>query len=351
MTPPDESEIVHGSTDSTHFSRPINARFTPRNERDLSPFVKDPRDRGSSSRSIAPKCGYDCTRQPMENEIPRSQTPHPAHSNGSEDDTRAALRELQLAVVDRDAQIARLEVQLQHACEDTERACAETAEAQVQLKEAQTQLAALRTKYERAKGWWAANHKRKNEDSGAREDSSPSRSPEQACPSALPNSSPDPSRRPIPPALPPLQSQAHVQALADRDPRKRIKLDATTSAPRPHTQASTSTPTPIVQAGRPLPDLLPLPSCPKTPPIPPPTQRPAAVNAHRAVVTPISILKPTLKPPQGPDLEARRPQDQNQAQTGAFQSGTFQVRCPNANAQQLQRPNPNASRNGWPRRS
>ncbi|KAJ7486555.1 hypothetical protein FB451DRAFT_1167980 [Mycena latifolia] len=316
----------------------------------------------------------------MENEVPDSQTPHPARI---EDETRAALRELQLAAVEREAQIARLTLRLQHALDDIKRARAETTAMEVQLQEAEGQLAALRVKYDRAKGWWVhfnADRKRKNdsEESGAREEheSSPSRSPEQACSS---DSSPDPQRSPI----------LHVptQAQADRDPRKRIKLDTTApsvrpctpalaavSAPvsrstssagtahRPRTQASapvsasasvvgnpspanlsastaapSSAPPPSSATPRPLsipisnPNPLLLPSRPKTPSIP--TATPQAGNAHRAAATPMSILKPTPTPPSilKPTQERR---DQPQ-QASAFQSGTFQ----------LQRPNPNAKGN------
>ncbi|KAJ7486521.1 hypothetical protein FB451DRAFT_1391441 [Mycena latifolia] len=172
----------------------------------------------------------------MENDALR-----PPHSHSTSEDTRAALRALELAAVERDAQIARLVVQLQHAREDTECARAEASEARAEaneaqgrLKEAQVELPALRTKYDRAKGWWAVNHKRKNDlesaaDGGAREDSSPSRSPKETCVGALPDSSPDPSRSPVV-LTTPLQSQARAHG-SDRDPRKRIKLDSTAAAP------------------------------------------------------------------------------------------------------------------------
>ncbi|KAJ7486525.1 hypothetical protein FB451DRAFT_1167953 [Mycena latifolia] len=146
----------------------------------------------------------------MENDPLRPPDPPHPHST-SQDDRRAALRALELAAVEHAAQVARLGVQLQHAREDTERARAEatqaqgqlnearaetnearadTVEAQRQLKEAPIQLAELRTKYERAKGWWAVNHKRRNEESagdagGEEQDSGPSRSPEQACTSQV----------------------------------------------------------------------------------------------------------------------------------------------------------------------
>ncbi|KAJ7486539.1 hypothetical protein FB451DRAFT_1553851 [Mycena latifolia] len=155
----------------------------------------------------------------MESEIPRSHTPLPAHS---EDDTRAGLRELQLAAVERDAQVACLEVHLHHALEDVERARAETRAVEVEL-------AALRAKYERAKGWCVRHmdRQRKNEsqegDGGAREDSTAGRSPEEAWAGALPD--PHCSRSAV--ALTaPLQSHSRAHA-QDRDPRKRIKLDST----------------------------------------------------------------------------------------------------------------------------
>ncbi|KAJ7486471.1 hypothetical protein FB451DRAFT_1534295 [Mycena latifolia] len=226
--------------------------------------------------------------QQMENEIPRSQTPHPAHS---EDDTRAALREMQLAAVEREAQIARLTVHLQHALDDIERAREETSGGS----------AARRVEDEVRKG----KGLRKN-DSEEHDRSAPSSSPEQACSSTLPDSRPDPSCSPILPA--------HL----DRDPRKASRTPGVlVYRPRrrrqkAHTPApvSSSTPTPVVQAGRPLsipnPCPLLLPSRPKTPSIPTPTAAlTQAARAHAAVVTPISILNPT-QTLQGRGLEAHR---------------------------------------------
>ncbi|KAJ7486508.1 hypothetical protein FB451DRAFT_1534349 [Mycena latifolia] len=178
----------------------------------------------------------------MQNEIPRSQTPHPAHS---EDDTCTALRELQLAAVDRDsqAQVARLTVHLQHALEHTGRARARN-----------------------QKRWRCippGEGVRKNDSecgAGEEHDSNPSRSPEQACPSDS------------------------IPAQADRDPRKRIKLDSTTAS------ASLSSAPPSTAAPpRPVPTPL-LPSRPRELSVPPNAQ---AAHGHRAAVTPMSTLKPT----------------------------------------------------------
>ncbi|KAJ7486517.1 hypothetical protein FB451DRAFT_1553845 [Mycena latifolia] len=58
-----------------------------------------------------------------------AHTPHLPSAAGSEDKTRAELRALQLAAVERDAQIARLGVQLQHALDDIEHARAEAGQA------------------------------------------------------------------------------------------------------------------------------------------------------------------------------------------------------------------------------
>ncbi|KAJ7486531.1 hypothetical protein FB451DRAFT_1391449 [Mycena latifolia] len=88
----------------------------------------------------------------MENDALHPLVPPPSHCI-SEDDTRAALRALELVAVERDAQVTRLGVQLQYAREDTKRARAEASEAraetqdaQGQLKETEAQLAALHTK-------------------------------------------------------------------------------------------------------------------------------------------------------------------------------------------------------------
>ncbi|KAJ7486546.1 hypothetical protein FB451DRAFT_771243 [Mycena latifolia] len=147
----------------------------------------------------------------MESEIPRSQTPHPLplHSNGSEDDTRVALRELQLAAVERDAQVAWLEVHLKRALEDIERARAET-------KAVEMELAAVRAKYERAKEWWVRNMDRKRKNDSQEGDGGASRSPDQAWAGALPD--PHCSRSAVV-LTAPLQSQSRAHA-QDRDPRK-----------------------------------------------------------------------------------------------------------------------------------
>ncbi|KAJ7486526.1 hypothetical protein FB451DRAFT_1391446 [Mycena latifolia] len=118
--------------------------------------------------------------------------PH-SHSTSEDDSTRAGLRALELAAVERDAQVARLGVQLQHAREDTERARAEATQARAETHE--VQLAALRAKYERAKGWWVVNHKRRS----ARTRTAPRMrntiQTRAVGAGALPRSSPDPNCR------------------------------------------------------------------------------------------------------------------------------------------------------------
>ncbi|KAJ7486533.1 hypothetical protein FB451DRAFT_1534377 [Mycena latifolia] len=200
------------------FSLLLKALFLPRASAPPKP-LDSVATRRASRDSVAPRHGK--RPRPRAHAAPcrslnSTYATHAGAIHSSEDDTRAALRALELAAVERDAQAARLGVQLQHAREDTERARAEatqaraeTHEARGQVKEAEVQLAALSARYERAKGWRAVNHKgpssslrlsgRKIDLEGRadREDASPSRSSEQACTGGPPDSGPDPSRSPV----------------------------------------------------------------------------------------------------------------------------------------------------------
>ncbi|KAJ7698081.1 hypothetical protein B0H17DRAFT_1130009 [Mycena rosella] len=189
----------------------------------------------------------------------------------SEASPRAQLRAAQLTSLDLEAQVARLKMQLAHAREDTVRV-------RIERGEARTQLAEVRGKYDVLKRWAAAKDS--------------SRSPVHQSPSSpivpvpalgaskFPGSGFLQSDTELAPSL------SFSAAAADRDPRKRIKLDPMLN-PAPNNPPTTQPPvcvslTPVSPDWTSFPVASTLPPRPSPPaPAPPPTKFSASAPVTR----------------------------------------------------------------------
>ncbi|KAJ7486519.1 hypothetical protein FB451DRAFT_1167946 [Mycena latifolia] len=295
----------------------INARLNL-NERHGDPRRR-PRDRGisRSRRNAAKQVGKRLARAHARTH----PAPNEPHSNGSEDDTLEALHELQLAAVERDAQIARLTVYPQHALEDIERARAEAGAARTEAKEARAETTEAQRKNV---------YDSKSEERGDAGEEHGSSSTEQPCTSQRIKL--DTKITAVCPRTPAhVSASVSVSSSSNARPPVSAKASASTPAPSSAPPANATTPRPLsIPYPPPISNPLPLPSRPKTPSAAADSQ---AANAHATAVTPMSVPAPTSILKSTPILKTSHfpARLRDPLQQCTFQSGTFQLQRPNAN--------------------